>query len=78
MISNKGFAYLFCDAHAAILNANIRRAVYAAYSAHAVQAIPNGEENADDTLRNTLVPYTFATTSDGRSYGSIANPGHPD
>ena len=59
------------DAKNAILNANFRRAVYAAYSAHAVQAITNGEENADDTLRNTLVPYTFATTSDGRSYGSI-------
>ena len=59
------------DTRTAILNANFRRAVYAAYSAHAVQAIPNGEENADDTLRNTLVPYTFATTSDGRSYGSI-------
>ena len=59
------------DTRNAILNANFRRAVYAAYSAHAVQAITNGEENADDTLRNTLVPYTFATTSDGRSYGSI-------
>ena len=54
-----------------VSTSSIRRAVYAAYSAHAVQAIPNGEENADDTLRNTLVPYTFATTSDGRSYGSI-------
>ena len=59
------------DTRTAILNANFRRAVYAAYSAHAVQAITNGEENADDTLRNTLVPYTFATTSDGRSYGAI-------
>ena len=59
------------DTRTAILNANFRRAVYAAYSAHAVQAITNGEENADDTLRNTLVPYTFATTSDGRSDGAI-------
>ena len=59
------------DTRAAILNANFRRAVYAAYSAHAVEAITMGEERADDVLRNTLVPYTFATTTDGRSYGSI-------
>ena len=59
------------DTKAAILNANFRRAVYAAYSAHAVEAITMGEERADDAIRNTLVPYTFATTSDGRSYGSI-------
>ena len=59
------------DTKAAILNANFRRAVYAAYSAHAVEAITQGEERADDVLRNTLVPYTFQTTSDGRSYGSI-------
>ena len=59
------------DTKAAILNANFRRAVYAAYSAHAVEAISMGEERADDVLRNTLVPYTFMTTSDGRSYGSI-------
>jgi len=59
------------DTKAAILNANFRRAVYAAYSAHAVEAITQGEERADDAIRNTLVPYTFATTSDGRTYGSI-------
>ena len=59
------------DTRNAILNANFRRAVYAAYSAHAVEAITQGEDRADDVLRNTLVPYTFATTSDGRSYGSI-------
>ena len=59
------------DTKLAILNANFRRAVYAAYSAHNVQAITRGEERADDAIRNTLVPYTFATTSDGRSYGSI-------
>ena len=59
------------DAKLAILNADFRRAVYAAYSAHAVEAITRGEELADDVIRNTLVPYTFATTSDGRSYGSI-------
>ena len=59
------------DTKAAILNVNFRRAVYAAYSAHAVEAITRGEELADDVIRNTLVPYTFATTSDGRSYGSI-------
>lgn len=59
------------DTKNAILNANFRRAVYAAYSAHAVEAITMGEERADDAIRNTLVPYTFSTTSDGRSYGSI-------
>ena len=59
------------DTKAAILNANFRRAVYAAYSAHAVEAIPRGEEQADGVLRNTLVPYTFMSTSDGRTYGSI-------
>ena len=59
------------DTKAAILNANFRRAVYAAYSAHAVQAISMGEEHADDALRNTLVPYTFVSTSDGRFYGAI-------
>lgn len=59
------------DAKAAILNADFRRAVYAAYSAHAVEAITLGEEHADAVIRNTLVPYTFAITTDGRSYGSI-------
>ena len=59
------------DAKAAILNSDFRRAVYAAYSAHAVEAITLGEEHADGVIRNTLVPYTFQTTSDGRTYGSI-------
>ena len=59
------------DAKAAILNADFRRAVYAAYSAHAVEAITLGEEHADGVIRNTLVPYTFQTTSDGRTYGSV-------
>ena len=59
------------DAKAAILNADFRRAVYAAYSAHAVEAITLGEEHADGVIRNTLVPYTFQTTSHGRTYGSI-------
>lgn len=59
------------DAKAAILNADFRRAVFAAYSAHAVEAITLGEEHADGVIRNTLVPYTFQTTSDGRTYGSI-------
>ena len=59
------------DTYNAILNANFRRAVYAAYSAHAVEAITMGEERADDAIRNTLVPYTFSITSDGRAIGSI-------
>ena len=59
------------DAKAAILNADFRRAVYAAYSAHAVEAITLGEEHADGVIRNTLVPYTFVVTSDGHNYGSL-------
>jgi len=59
------------DAKAAILNKYFRLAVYAAYSTRATQAITKGEERALDAARNTLVPYTFATTSDGRTYGSI-------
>lgn len=59
------------DAKAAILNKYFRLAVYAAYSTKATQAISLGEEYALDVARNTLVPYTFATTSDGRNYGSI-------
>ena len=59
------------DTKAAILNKNFRLAVYAAYSTKATQAITKGEERALDAARNTLVPYTFATTSDGRSYGNL-------
>ena len=59
------------DTRAAILNVNFRRAVYAAYSAHVVEAVTRGEELADDVIRNTLVPYTFATTSDGQAYGAL-------
>ena len=59
------------DTKAAILNKYFRLAVYAAYSTKATQAVTMGEERALDAARNTLVPYTFAITSDGRSYGSI-------
>ncbi len=59
------------DTKAAILNKYFRLAVYSAYSTKATQAITKGEERALDAARNTLVPYTFATTSDGRTYGSI-------
>lgn len=59
------------DTKAAILNKYFRLAVYAAYSTKATQAITMGEERALDAARNTLVPYTFSTTSDGRTYGSI-------
>ena len=59
------------DAKAAILNKNFRLAIYSAYSTAATQAITKGEDRALDAARNTLVPYTFATTTDGRSYGSI-------
>ena len=59
------------DTKAAILNADFRRAVNAAFSAHAYEAIARGEELADDVIRNTLVPYTFVVTSDGHNYGSL-------
>ena len=59
------------DTKAAILNANFRRAVYAAYSAHAVLAITEGEDRADDAIRNTLVPYTFSSKSDGTPIGAL-------
>lgn len=59
------------DAKAAILNKYFRLAVYSAYSTKSTQAVTKGEERALDAARNTLVPYTFATTSDGRSYGNI-------
>ncbi len=59
------------DAKAAILNKYFRLAIYAAYSTKATQAITKGEERALDAARNTLVPYTFAVTSDGTNYGTI-------
>ena len=59
------------DAKAAILNKYFRLAVFAAYSTKVTQAVTKGEDRALDAARNTLVPYTFATTSDGRNYGSI-------
>lgn len=59
------------DAKAAILNKNFRLAIFSAYSTKATQAISMGEERALDAARNTLVPYTFATTTDGKSYGSL-------
>lgn len=55
----------------AVLNKNFRLAVYAAYSTKATQAVSKGEERALDAARNTLVPYTFATTSTGESYGAL-------
>ena len=59
------------DAKAAILNKNFRLAIFSAYSTKATQAITKGDERALDAARNTLVPYTFATTTDGKSYGSL-------
>ena len=59
------------DTKTAILNKNFRLAVYAAFSTKAHEAVSKGEDRALDAARNTLVPYTFAVTSDGRTYGSI-------
>ena len=59
------------DTKNAILNKYFRLAVYAAYSTKAAEAITKGEERALDAARNTLVPYTFATTTSGQSYGAL-------
>ena len=59
------------DTKAAILNKNFRLAVYAAYSTKATQAITQGEERALDAARNTLVPYTFVSKTDGTAYGAL-------
>lgn len=59
------------DTKAAILNKNFRLAVYAAYSTKATQAVTKGEERALDAARNTLVPYTFVSQSDGTAYGAL-------
>ena len=59
------------DAKAAILNKYFRLAVYAGYSTKATQTVTKGVDRALDAARNTLVPYTFAVTSDGTNYGTI-------
>ena len=59
------------DTRNAILNKYFRLGVYAGYSTKATQAITKGDERALDAARNTLVPYTFATTSKGESYGAL-------
>lgn len=59
------------QAKLAILNKNFRLGLYAAYSTQATQAITKGDDRALDAARNTLVPYTFAVTSTGESYGSL-------
>ena len=59
------------ETKAAILNKHFRLAIYSAFSTKAYQAITQGEERALDAARNTLVPYTFAMTSDGQAYGSL-------
>ncbi len=59
------------DAKLAILNKYFRLAVYAAYSTKATLTITRGEERALEVARNTLVPYTFASQSDGTAYGAL-------
>ena len=59
------------DSKAAILNKYFRLAIYSAFSTKAEEAVAKSEEEALDAARNTLVPYTFAMTSDGQSYGSL-------
>ena len=59
------------DAKAAILNKYFRLGVFAAFNEKAYGAVTKSEDEALDAARNTLVPYTFAVTSDGRNYGSI-------
>ena len=59
------------DTRAAILNKNFRLGVYAGFSDKAYYAVTRGEEDALDRARNTLTPYTFATTSKGEAFGAL-------
>lgn len=43
----------------ALLNVNFRRAIMAAFSSHAYEAVSLGEELADGPIRNTIVAPTF-------------------
>ncbi|MBQ1476872.1 MAG: peptide ABC transporter substrate-binding protein [Erysipelotrichaceae bacterium] len=58
------------DAKAAILNKNFRLAIFSAYSMEAYYSVALGDI-AIDRARNTLVPYTFSTFSDGTPYGDV-------
>lgn len=58
------------DAKAAILNKNFRLAVFSAYDMVAYYSVALGDI-AVDRARNTLVPYTFSTFSDGTPYGDV-------
>lgn len=56
------------DAKAAILNKYFRLAIFSAFDMESYYAVALGDI-AVDRCRNTLVPYTFSTFSDGTSYG---------
>ena len=55
---------------AALLNVNFRRAIMAAFSDHAYEAVSLGEELADGPSRNTLVAPTFCRI-DGAPYVDV-------
>ena len=58
------------DTKKALLNLNFRRAVMAAFSDHAYEAVSLGDELADGPSRNTLVAPTFCRI-DGVAYGDV-------
>ena len=58
------------DTKKALLNINFRRAIMAAFSDHAYEAVSLGEELADGPSRNTLVAPTFCRI-DGVAYGDV-------
>ena len=58
------------SAKTALLNVNFRRAIMAAFSTHASEAVSLGEELADGKCRNTLVAPTFCRI-DGAPYVDV-------
>lgn len=58
------------SAKTALLNVNFRRAIMAAFSTHAYEAVSLGEELADGPCRNTLVAPTFCRI-DGAPYVDV-------
>jgi oligopeptide transport system substrate-binding protein len=58
------------SAKTALLNVNFRRAIMAAFSSHAYEAVSLGEELADGPIRNTIVAPTFCRI-DGAPYVDV-------
>ena len=58
------------DTKKAILNANFRLAIFAAFDSVAYNAVTLGDL-AEGPVRNTLTPWSFCVLSDGTSYGAL-------